>query len=155
MNNNLNTLWCLTANNLYSYDSGEERKVIYLNEDAALNAFNSLLKDYYEEEISMAKELFEKDINSFEDILKEVESINNDGSSQIKAIEYKYGLEISDKYKRCSIYRFKKELSWSGYHSTTEEVHIALEKIEPNIVSTSFQTLLDNYKDLENYIKNN
>ena len=165
MNKNLNTLWCLTANNFYSYDSSEQTKAIYTNEEEALRVFNNLVKDYYKEEINMAKDLFDKEINSLEDILNEIEIVNDNyylngeflecGCSRMKFLEYKYGIELTDRFMKCTISRLQEQELQNGDKETIiEEVYIILEKIETNLLVTSSECLLDNYKDLDNYIKN-
>ena len=139
---------------------------VYTNKEDAVVVFNNLVKHYYIQEINMAKDLFNKEINSLEDILKESKIISDNcylngeflesDFSKIFFLDFQYGIETNDNFMKCTIYREKEEeLEYGEQERTTEEVYIILEKIETNLVNSSNECLLDNYKDLENYIKHN
>ena len=165
MSNKTDGIWILTANNFYSYESMEQQKAVFTNKKDALNAFNQLVFEYYEEEINMTKEMLEIDVHSLDDIINETTKVSDNfymndeyletGFVKIKFLDYKYGLEISEDKMKCTISRIKEQML-PNYkeEKLIEEVYIILEKLGTDKVSSSSECLLDNYKDLDNYIKN-
>lgn len=161
--NQKNNVWSLIVSNFYSYDSMETRSGIFSNEKEAFMRFSDMVKDYYNDELEMASELFDKEITSLEEIIKEIEKVNNNyymkeeylnnGNVNIKYLDYSYGIELLEDFKKFTISRIREEVTYQGDEKSIEEVYIILRKIDLNELNGDCECLLDNYKDVDNFIK--
>lgn len=98
MKEKINKMWILTVNNFYSQECMKQSKAIFTDKESAFKSFNKLVCDYYKEEIDTAKDMFEKEISSLEDIINEATKVGNNfymndeylekGNAKIKFLDY-------------------------------------------------------------------
>ena len=98
MKEKINKMWIITVNNFYSQECMKQSKAIFTNKESAFKSFNKSVCDYCKEEIDTAKDMFEKEIGSLEDIINEATRIGNNfymndeylekGNAKIKFLDY-------------------------------------------------------------------
>lgn len=97
-----NSLWMVTLDNNYSYDNTEKGTFFSVNQMTATTKFKEIIKDYIDEELSMAKELFDRDFDTLDSIVKFIDLINKNKESiqvaygYLYDFNYNYGIDISE-----------------------------------------------------------
>ena len=159
-----NEMWMVSVDNVYSFDNIEKRSFLTLDEKEAKSYFKEMVKEYIKYELETASDLFDRKFLSLTEIIDHIKEKKKDkeslylNSTEIKSIEYNYGLDVN-KEKTCALFtvgKYTEEIFGNESSSTKsfEEYYIMLRKVKLGEEITECGVpILNNVEEIESILE--